>query len=302
MLQLNFDLKKEFELYSGKDELNINLSSSIFGIPVIGNIFRYSLIHSKLITAIENKAEAILFNIHSHGGTITNLVNCLNFIETVNQKIPIYTFIHNAYSSAFILALSGKKVYASSTSMMGGLGVQIIQRSTEDHDNTSTITSKNATNKNSDGPEILQEMADATELVLIEKIKKYRSIDSDDFVTNWRNGGIFGAGYALSYNAIDHICEYDQCLNLIHTELNLDPLGVYDLLQVRNNKPLKNTESSKNKIQKNQNTEASASQTDKIELIDIKNDNQLPDINFEQQRKQLVQSANQDFKIDWREI
>jgi ClpP class serine protease len=227
MLKIQYDCKEEYEWYKQNDEINVNLSSSVYSIPIVGTIFGYAQIYSNLINAVEKKPSAILLNIHSNGGTTTNLINLLNLIDRINEIIPIYTYIHTAHSAAFVIALAGRKVYASNTATLGGFGVMAWSES--ENENGAFLTSQYAKNKNKDQTESIQDILNEIEFALITKIKKYRNLPDDNFLVNWKSGGVFGSKYAVAYNATDFILEYDEALEDIHNRLKLPSLGFYDL-------------------------------------------------------------------------
>lgn len=231
-----------FLLSSIISTVSYSLSPKIAVIPISGPIMtqeaftlygdstssRY--IAEKLMEIKEDSSiKAILFDINSPGGSPVASEEISNAIEIVKKEtsIPIYCLINDVGASgAFWVAVSCDKIYASSMSTVGSIGVTSAGLSFEDFIADYNITYRKQTAgeyKDMGTPfrkmtpqeeEIIQGILDEVHKNFITHVATNRNMSYDD-VKVYATGEIFLGSKAKDIGFIDEIGYYPDVLSAL---------------------------------------------------------------------------------------
>lgn len=205
-----------------------SISPYIETVFISGVINGYGYLIEDLFKAVQAKPNAILIEINSVGGDVDGLLNAMNVIKKISASTPVYAYIHTAYSAALILATAANKIFASSTSTLGGVGV-LMNTASSTQENDEVVKTENSKNKNlfnsSRVKGIILEIEDA----IIAQIKNNRNFTDESFIEAWGYGDIFGAKEALNNKAVDEVCELYDAVQKIHDDLSLPEVGYINI-------------------------------------------------------------------------
>lgn len=239
-------------LSSFVSSLTYEMSPKIAVVPIVGPVttdfqttIYGSTISSRQIASTlreiqkDTSIKGVILDINSPGGSPVATEEISKAVEALSYDIPVYAIVNDVGASgAFWIAVSADKVYASSMSTLGSIGVTSAGLSFEDFIKNYNITYRKQTAgeyKDMGSPfreptekeeEIMQEMLDEIHLKFVEHVAKSRQLEVDK-VWEYATGEVFLGTKALEAGFIDEIGYFPDVLMAIESETNLtDPLVV----------------------------------------------------------------------------
>lgn len=240
--QKSFDL---LSLYNGKQPIFKNLKHSVKSniekiaiIPIHGILTKkpgafddflsmtsYEKIREEIEEALENKEiETILLDIDSSGGEVSGLFDLADFIYNARSQKKIIAMANDdAYSAAYAIASSAKKVFLTRTSGVGSIGViaSHIDQSAFDekqgikYTNVFAGSRKNYLNPHepitSESLEGLQEEVNRLYEMLIELIARNRNLSAETVKST--EAGLYFGQNAIEIGLADEITTFSEFIN-----------------------------------------------------------------------------------------
>jgi len=206
-------------------------------IPIIGPLFAYSswltdicgamsydVIADSFSRALDNdKIKAILFMIDSPGGQVTDCAELAAMIAGGRGRKPIVAYVGGACcSAAYWLASATDGIVASSTAMVGCLGVVGTMRDMRGAEEklgikTYEIVSSQTPNKRPDPAteagyeQILTEITDLAAVFLAD-VAMYRDVDLKVVNDNYGQGAVFIGQKAVAAGMVEEIGTFEAVL------------------------------------------------------------------------------------------
>jgi protease-4 len=232
--------------------ITYDISPKIAVVPIVGPITsdKQTSLYGTTISSREiastlrtiqkdTSIKGVILDINSPGGSPVATEEIAKAVEALSFDIPVYAIINDVGASgAFWIAVSADKVYASSMSTLGSIGVTSAGLSFEDFIRNYNITYRKQTAgeyKDMGTPfreptekeeEIIQEMLDEIHVKFVEHVAKSRNLNVDD-VWPYATGEVFLGSKALNAGFIDEIGYFPDVLIAMESATNLtDPLIV----------------------------------------------------------------------------
>jgi len=203
-------------------------STSIYGKSVSSRSIASTIYQLKN----DDSVKAILLDINSPGGSPVASEEISKAIKDTKKIKPVYALINDmGASGAFWVAVSTDKIYASSMSTLGSIGVTSAGLSFEDFIKAHNITYRKLTSgeiKDIGTPfrkqtpkekEIIQNMLDNIHQKFIKHVAISRNISIQN-VTKYANGEIFLGDYAKEIGFIDEIGYYPDVIQALKNITN----------------------------------------------------------------------------------
>ena len=172
----------------------------------------------------DSSVKAVLLDINSPGGSPVASEEISKAIEAVKEEKPVYALINDVGASgAFWIAVSADKIYASSMSTVGSIGVTSAGLGFEEFIKQYNITYRRQTSgeyKDMGTPyreptneenEMIQELLDEIHIKFIEHVATSRNL-SVDFVKPYAEGQVFLGSKAKELGFIDEIGYYEDVI------------------------------------------------------------------------------------------
>jgi len=198
----------------------------------------YETISSRITSAITNGAEKIVFYIDSPGGEVAGLFGLAAFIASLPAKYNVETIAVTdgmMTSAAYVIGAACSKVYATSSSIVGSIGVIMTLINTVEADKMDGVSYKILRSKddkaliNPHEPFASKAIEDAVKMletldgIMNESVSKYRPMLSVAEIIKLNGNTVLGEE-ALALNLIDGIVEsLDSTLNSILKEASSSP-------------------------------------------------------------------------------
>lgn len=186
----------------------------------------------------DDSVKAVILDINSEGGTAVASDEISSAIELVKLKKPVYALINDiGASGAFWIASSCNKIYSSSMSLVGSLGVTSSSFGFENFILEHNITYRKQTSakfKDIGSPfrkqtleekQIIQNILDQIHNNFVNHVAKSRNL-SFNYVKNYSTGEIFLGSKAYEIGFIDQIGNFNDVLNYIKKDLKIDLIVV----------------------------------------------------------------------------
>ena len=203
-------------------------STSIYGKSVSSRSIASTLYQLK----DDDSVKAILLDINSPGGSPVASEEISKAIEDTKKVKPVYALINDmGASGAFWVAVSANKIYASSMSTLGSIGVTSSGLSFENFIKAHNITYRKLTSgkikdigtpfrkQTPEEKKIIQNMLDNIHQKFIEHVAKSRNLTIEN-VTKYANGEIFLGDFAKKIGFIDEIGYYPDVIQKLKNITN----------------------------------------------------------------------------------
>ena len=228
-----------FILSSIISSVSYTLTPKIAVVPITGTLLTYSesgLFSSSGLTSRDianrlyslkddNSVKAVILDINSPGGSAVASEEISKAIESLKEIKPVYALVNDiGASGAFWIAVESDKVYASSMSMLGSIGVTSAGLSFEHFIANYNITYRKQTageykdmgsifrEPSKEEEEIFQELLDEIHLNFIEHIANKRNMTFEE-VKYYATGEIFLGKKAKEIGFIDEIGYFPDVLS-----------------------------------------------------------------------------------------
>lgn len=105
------------------------------GIDALSGLTSYESIRVRVERAIESESDAIVLDVDSMGGEAAGNFDLANFIRDARVRKPIFAVVNtNALSGGYSIASAAEKVFATSDSLIGSIGIKILHEDRSDQD------------------------------------------------------------------------------------------------------------------------------------------------------------------------
>ncbi len=188
----------------------------------------------------DDSVKAILLDINSPGGSPVASEEISKAIDDVKKIKPVYALINDiGASGAFWISVSSDKIYASSMSTVGSIGVTSAGLSFENFIKNYNITYRKLTageykdigsiyrKQTEEEKEILQNMLNDIHSKFIEHIANERNL-SYDYVKQYATGEIFLGDKAKEIGFIDEIGYYPDVIQELKNITNNEDLIIVE--------------------------------------------------------------------------
>lgn len=202
----------------------VTVRDGVAVVPVAGPIFRYANLFSDIsgATSIQTLAtdlqaavddpsvNSIILEIDSPGGQVSGVSEFAAQVRAASSVKPVSAYISNlGASAAYWIASAASEIVASSTALIGSIGI-VSQADGSSDDGTIKFISSQSPLKQSDpatesGKEQFQKTVDALASVFIGDVAHYRGVDAQTVIDNFGRGGIFIASEAVAAGMADRI-------------------------------------------------------------------------------------------------
>lgn len=202
----------------------VTVRDGVAVVPVAGPIFRYANLFSDisgatsiqtlatdLQTAVDDpNVNAIILEIDSPGGQVSGVSEFAAQVRAASSVKPVAAYISNlGASAAYWIASAASEIVASSTALIGSIGI-VSQADGSSEDGTIKFISSQSPLKQADpatdaGKEQFQKTVDALADVFIDDVAHYRGVDAQTVIDNFGQGGIFIASEAVAAGMADRV-------------------------------------------------------------------------------------------------
>lgn len=186
----------------------------------------------------DTSVKAVLLDINSPGGSPVASEEITNAIKELKLNIPVYVLVNDVgVSGAFWIAVSSDKVYASSMSTLGSIGVTSAGLGFEDFIAEYNISYRRQTagkykdmgtpfrEPTQDEQEIIQNILDEIHKNFINHVAISRNMSYDE-VEKYATGEIFLGSKAKELGFIDEIGYYPDVIADLKEKTGVEPLIV----------------------------------------------------------------------------
>lgn len=228
---------------SDREEIAYEIHENIAIIPIHGLLTKrkeafdsffgttsYEEIHDLISEVLEDESvKSILLDIDSPGGEVSGLFDLTDFIYESRDIKPIYAIANDcACSSAYAIASSASKIFATRTSSVGSIGVLATHVDISEYDKKEGIkyTTIFADDKKNDltshepitdsAAEDLQAEVNRLYKMFVALVARNRNISSAQIKAT--QAGIFFGSDTVSTGLADEIIDFRGCLKLIGGE------------------------------------------------------------------------------------
>jgi ClpP class serine protease len=175
----------------------------------------------------DTNVKAIVLDTASGGGDFAGCSELAEYIRWFSENVkPVYGYNNSdALSAMYYLLSATKKIYGHKSSFSGSIGVlavyqkyegekEIIIASSQSPDKSVDIDSEEGQGK-------IRLHLDYLYNIFAGDVARYRGKVIDDVVIGFGQGDAVNAEEAVKRGMIDHICNFDECLDLIKKDFSI---------------------------------------------------------------------------------
>jgi ClpP class serine protease len=171
--------------------------------------------------------KAVLIDTASGGGDFSGCSELAEYIRWFSENVkPVYGYNSSeALSAMYYLLSATKKIYSHKSAFSGSVGVLAICEKPEGKKEV-LIANRQSPDKTTDidteeGQEKLKNHLDYLYNIFAGDVARYRGKVIDDVVIGFGQGDMVNAEEAVKRGMIDHICNFDETLELIKKEFSM---------------------------------------------------------------------------------
>ena len=231
-------------VYNSKRSSNIiarvNINTSI-----ISNIFSYN----KLKLLENDEVKAVILNIDSPGGEVTESEKLYEFFRKLSKKKPIVSVINGmGTSGAYMIAMASDYIVSYNTSSVGSIGVVVQTYEVTDLAKKVGISLTNyKSSPLKAAPNPLEKLNPDVDMIISQQINDIYDYFLNIFVERRKikiteaqeiaNGQVYTGRQALEYGLVDKIGTEDDALDYLRdNKINVDAYDIVDFNIYKNSK------------------------------------------------------------------
>lgn len=186
------------------------------------------------IALADNTYDAIILDVDSFGGESSGMVDLANDIREADSIKPVYAIVNShALSAGYGIASAARKVFATSTSLVGSIGVIAAHRDQSKFDEkvglkyTFVTAGKDKAMLSSHAPLSdkaegwLQARVDETYGDFVALVSRNRGLSEE--TVRGTEAGIYSAGDAAEVGLVDEVMPADEAIGVILKEVTMKP-------------------------------------------------------------------------------
>lgn len=209
------------------------LRDGVAVVPVLGPIFRRANLMTELsgATSLElvardlsvamasESVKSILLEIDSPGGEVSGVAELAGHLMAMNRKKPVCAYVGGSgASAAYWLAAACGGITASSTALLGSIGVLAAYR--KDRGEEVTIVSSQSPRKKSsletdEGRQEAQRVVDELAAVFVGDVARYRAVSEATVLNDFGQGGVMVGRRAVQAGLADRIGTLESTLRAL---------------------------------------------------------------------------------------
>lgn len=218
----------------------VNINTSI-----ISNIFSYN----KLKLLENDNIKAVILNIDSPGGEVTESEKLYEFFRKLSKKKPIVSVINGmGTSGAYMIAMASDYIVSYNTSSVGSIGVVVQTYEVTDLAKKMGISLTNyKSSPLKAAPNPLEKLNPDVDMIISQQINDIYDYFLNIFVERRKikiteaqeiaNGQVYTGRQALEYGLVDKIGTEDDALDYLRdSKVNVDNCNVVDFNIYKNSK------------------------------------------------------------------
>ena len=218
----------------------VNINTSI-----ISNIFSYN----KLKLLENDKVKAVILNIDSPGGEVTESEKLYEFFRKLSKKKPIVSVINGVGTSgAYMIAMASDYIVSYNTSSVGSIGVVVQTYEVTDLAKKVGISLTNyKSSPLKAAPNPLEKLNPDVDMIISQQINDIYDYFLNIFVERRKikiteaqeiaNGQVYTGRQALEYGLVDKIGTEDDALDYLRdNKINVDAYDIVDFNIYKNSK------------------------------------------------------------------
>ncbi|NGX56687.1 MAG: putative signal peptide peptidase SppA [Candidatus Anoxychlamydiales bacterium] len=231
--------------------LRVDIKGEIGKQQVTSEDIYYQLIESRKGRLKHNRVKAILLNVNSGGGhaIVSDIIyrNLISYKEKFN--VPIYTYIEGVCASGgYYIACSSDKIYSTPLGMTGSVGVffgpffnfkklmdkvGVNSKTISDGENKLTLNPFDTWTE--DEGKYLQSITNYTYDTFLNIVASSRKIDKEKLINDY-GAKVFNTKEALKIQYIDKVSSYNEALEDLLKEANIDTQKPYQVVTLKSKK------------------------------------------------------------------
>jgi signal peptide peptidase SppA len=211
----------------------VTMHGNVAVIPVSGPIFRYANLFAEISGATSTEVLAkdlraalddpsvsgILLEVDSPGGEVAGTAELAAMIRAAAAEKPVHAYVDDlGASAAYWLSSATERITASSTAILGSIGVVSAlpnpqKRDAKDIEFVSSQSPKKRADITTEaGRAQVQTVVDALADVFVSDVARYRGVGTDAVLSDFGQGDVFVGQSAVDAGLADGIGSFEQAL------------------------------------------------------------------------------------------
>jgi len=207
----------------------VSMRGDIAVIPVLGPIFRYANIFTRVSgatsletlaldfnTALDNpKVSGIVLEIDSPGGMAAGISEFADMVRASSKRVTAYAS-NNAASAAYWIGAAAKEFYISDTAQLGSIGVISGIRKESDPGVVQFISSQSPKKRldmeKDDDRGAMQKTIDQMADVFVDKVSKFRDVSRETVLSDFGQGWVLVGEHAVKAGMADGVSSLESVI------------------------------------------------------------------------------------------